>query len=36
MDRLKAEMKMLEAKNIELEMENRLLKKLAEIERRWT
>lgn len=36
MDRLKAEMKMLEAKNFELEMENRLLKKLAEIERRWT
>ena len=34
MDRLRMENKMLEAKNIELEMENRLLKKLQEIERR--
>lgn len=34
MDRLRLENKMLEAKNIELEMENRLLKKLQEIERR--
>lgn len=33
-DRLRAENKMLEAKNIELEMENRLLKKLQEVERR--
>ena len=34
MDRVRAEYKMLEAKNIELEMENRLLKKLQEVERR--
>lgn len=34
MDRLRIENKMLEAKNIELEMEVRLLKKLQEIERR--
>ena len=34
MDRLRMENKMLEAKNIELEMEVRLLKKLQEIERR--
>lgn len=34
MDRLRIENKMLEAKNIELEMELRLLKKLQEIERR--
>ena len=34
MDRLRLENKMLEAKNIELEMEVRLLKKLQEIERR--
>lgn len=34
MDRLRMENKMLEAKNIELEMENRLLKKIQEIERR--
>lgn len=34
MDRLRIENKMLEAKNIELEMENHLLKKLQEIERR--
>ena len=34
MDRLRIENKMLEAKNIELEMEIRLLKKLQEIERR--
>lgn len=33
-DRLRAENKMLEAKNIELEMENHLLKKLQEVERR--
>lgn len=33
-DRLRAENKMLEAKNVELEMENRLLKKLQEVERR--
>ena len=34
MDRMRIENKMLEAKNIELEMEIRLLKKLQEIERR--
>ena len=34
MERLRIENKMLEAKNIELEMEVRLLKKLQEIERR--
>jgi len=34
MDKLKAEMKLLEAKNKRLEMENLLLKKLEEIERR--
>lgn len=34
MDRLRLENKMLAAKNFELEMENRLLKKLEEIERR--
>ena len=34
MDRLRIENKMLEAKNLELEMEIRLLKKLQEIERR--
>jgi transposase len=33
-DRLRAENKMLEAKNVELEMENRLLKKMQEVERR--
>ena len=34
MDRLRLENKMLAAKNYELEMENRLLKKLEELERR--
>ncbi|WP_432404804.1 hypothetical protein [Wukongibacter sp. M2B1] len=33
-DKLKAEMRLLEAKNKRLEMENELLKKLEEIERR--
>ena len=34
-EKLKAEMKLLEAKNKRLEMENNVLKKLKEIERRW-
>lgn len=35
-DRLKAKIKLLEAQNKRLEMENDLLKKLEEIERRWS
>lgn len=36
LERLKAQNKLLEAKNYRLEMENEVLKKLEEIERRWT
>jgi transposase-like protein len=36
LDRLRAQNKLLEARNNRLEMENEVLKKLEEIERRWT